>query len=60
MKYEQRLVYTEQLTSKKWIKFTHLHYLLFMFFPQGGFIAPHVREIVARKKFTIFKSCHYF
>ena len=27
--------------------------------PQGGFIAPHVWEIVCRKNVTIFKCCHY-
>ena len=27
--------------------------------PQGGFIAPHVREIVGRKNLTMFKGCHY-
>ena len=27
--------------------------------PQGGFIAPHVSEIVGRKNLTIFKGCHY-
>ena len=27
--------------------------------PQGGFIAPHVWEIVCRKNLTIFKGCHY-
>ena len=27
--------------------------------PHGGFIAPHVREIVGRKNLTIFKGCHY-
>ena len=28
--------------------------------PLGGFIAPHVWEIVCRKNLTIFKGCHYF
>ena len=27
--------------------------------PQGGFIAPHVLEIVGRKSLTIFKGCNY-
>ena len=27
--------------------------------PQGGFIAPHVWEIVGRKNLTIFKGCDY-
>ena len=27
--------------------------------PQGGFIAPHVWEIVCRKNLTIFKGYHY-
>ena len=27
--------------------------------PEGGYIAPHIREIVCRKNFTIFKGCHY-
>ena len=27
--------------------------------PQGGFIAPHVWEIVGRNNLTIFKSCQY-
>ena len=27
--------------------------------PQGGFIVPHIWEIVVRKNLTIFKGCHY-
>ena len=27
--------------------------------PQGGFITPHVWEIVCRQNFTIFKGGHY-
>ena len=33
--------------------------LLFIAASQGGFIAPHICEIVCRKTLTIFKSCHY-
>ena len=27
--------------------------------PEGGFMGPHVWEIVGRKNLTIFKGCHY-
>ena len=27
--------------------------------PQGGFIAPHVRETEVRKNLTIFEGCHH-
>ena len=27
--------------------------------PQGGFMTPHVWEIVCRKNLAIFKDCHY-
>ena len=32
---------------------------IFIAAPQGGFIVPHVWEIVGRKNHTIFKGCHY-
>ena len=25
----------------------------------GGFIVPHIREVVVRKNLTIFEGCHF-